>query len=216
MVDANSFGTIGNRIRFESMISAAAMLAIEPCNGIEQTCMTNKIGPNASQLMPIVYDELKRIARNKLMLERANHTLSATALVHEAWLRLRDVTTLDQPHFLALAARAMRQILVNYAISANAQKRAATRVNLSQINDLASDTAAPFDLIALDQCLQKLELHDPRAASLAELRAFSGMSLEQAAQALDISIATAKRDWQYAKLWLLRELAAKVTSEQTS
>jgi RNA polymerase sigma-70 factor, ECF subfamily len=168
----------------------------------------NPIANNASHLLPFVYEELKRMAHSKLSAERANHTLSPTALVHEAWLKLRDVTMLDQPHFLALAARAMRQILVNYALANNAQKRAATRVNLSEVAGLASDSEAPFDLIVLDQCLQKLESHDARAARLAELRTFSGMSLEQAALALDVSIATAKRDWQYAKLWLLRELRA--------
>ena len=164
--------------------------------------------PNQSgSLLPVVYNELKRIACSKLMVERANHTLSPTALVHEAWLKLRDVTSIDESHFMALAARAMRQVLVNHALATNAQKRAATRVSITAVADLASEASTPFDLIALDQCLQKLEQHDPRAASLAELRAFAGMSLEQAAETLSISVATAKRDWQYAKLWLLRELS---------
>ena len=169
--------------------------------------MTNPIEHNARQLLPIVYDELKRIARAKLIAERANHTLSPTALVHEAWLKLCDVTRIDHSHFLALAARAMRQVLVNHALATKAQKRASTRVSITVVADLASDASTPFDLIALDQCLQKLEQHDPRAASLAELRAFAGMSLEQAAEVLSISVATAKRDWQYAKLWLMRELS---------
>jgi RNA polymerase sigma-70 factor, ECF subfamily len=176
--------------------------------------MTNSAEHDVKQLLPIVYEELKRIARSKLMAERANHTLSPTALVHEAWLKLRDAASIDHSHFLALAARAMRQVLVNHALATNAQKRGATRVSITAVADLANNASTPFDLIALDQCLQKLEQHDPRAASLAELRAFAGMSLEQAAEALSISIATAKRDWQYTKLWLLRELSDTSPAQQ--
>ena len=163
--------------------------------------------PLIDVLMPLVYEELKRIARGQLGGERRAHTLSPTALVHEAWLRLRSSDApQDRQHFLALAARAMRHILVNHALARKAAKRdGGAKVSLAAVDAFAgADT--PFDLLKLDHALHQLEQQDPRAAKLAELRAFAGLSLEDAAAALSISIATAKRDWVYAKLWLAREL----------
>ncbi len=171
--------------------------------------------PLVDALMPMVYDELKRMARGQLARERAGHTLTPTALVHEAWIKLRNVQGVpnDKHHFMALAARAMRHILVNHALANQAAKRdGGERLSLANVDEVVTNSIGstaqnePLDLIALDAALTKLEARDPRAAKLAELRAFTGLSLEQAADALDISTATAKRDWTYAKLWLLREL----------
>jgi RNA polymerase sigma factor (TIGR02999 family) len=165
-------------------------------------------------MLPEVYAQLKAIARKHLSGERANHTLSPTALVHEAWLKMQGgaapvIKVKERQHFLALVGKAMRQILVNYALAKKADKRAGgERVTLSGI-DAHSEASSPFDVLALDSALTQLQQHDPRAAMLAELRAFAGLSLEEAAEALEISPATAKRDWLYAKLWLARELGDK-------
>ncbi len=166
--------------------------------------------PNADLMLPAVYEQLKHIARKHLSAERRNHTLSPTALVHEAWLKLQGaVVPAQRQHFLALVGKSMRHILVNYALAKKADKRAAgERVTLSGLD--ASEASNPFDVLALDSALTRLHEHDPRAAKLAELRAFAGLSLEEAAEALAISPATAKRDWLYAKLWLARELEVRV------
>jgi RNA polymerase sigma-70 factor, ECF subfamily len=168
--------------------------------------------PVIDDLMPVVYAELKRLAQLHLREQRPGHTLSATALVHEAWLKLRQSDAPnDRQHFMALAARAMRQILVNHALAQKAHKRdGGHKVSLAGVVDAAHEDAtrnAPFEVMQLDQALARMEALDPRAAKLAELRAFAGLSLEESAATLAISIATAKRDWLFAKLWLARELA---------
>jgi RNA polymerase sigma-70 factor, ECF subfamily len=153
--------------------------------------------------LPALYDELKRLARAKLGGQKM--TLTPTALVHEAWLKLKDFNGNNRAHFMAVAAQAMRQVLVNYAMAAQAQKRQFDRVSISSAADAL--IAAPFvDVLALDQALNKLQAHDPRAAKLVELRAFAGLELTEAAASIGVSEATAKRDWNYAKLWLAREL----------
>ncbi len=153
--------------------------------------------------LPLLYDELKRLARAKL--GGRQFTLTPTALVHEAWLKLKDFQANDRAHFMAVAAQAMRQVLVNYALAAQSAKRQVHRVSISSAVNTA--IAAPIlDVLALDQALNKLQIQDPRAAKLVELRAFAGLELREAAASLDISEATAKRDWSYAKLWLAREL----------
>ena len=162
----------------------------------------------ASKLLPLVYDELRRLAAQKLAQEKPGETLQATALVHEAYLRL--VGKDDEPrwancgHFFAAAAEAMRRILIDQARAKRAQKRGGGRKR----NEL-EDMAAPHDdeeLLALDEALQKLAKQDPLKAKLVELRYFAGLTGDQAAEVLDISSATADRHWAYARAWLQAEV----------
>jgi RNA polymerase sigma-70 factor, ECF subfamily len=165
--------------------------------------------PPAEALAPLVYDELRRIAAHYMRGERPGQTLQATALVHEAYLRLANAGTPwhDKRHFVGIAARAMRQILVEKARARGAQKRwaALDRVTLTDALALAAPETAM--LPALDEALTRLEAIDPQQARLVELRYFAGLSIEEAAEALDISPATLKRRWALARAWLFRELS---------
>jgi RNA polymerase sigma factor (TIGR02999 family) len=160
----------------------------------------------AEQLLPLVYDELRRLAAARLNREPDGQTLQATALVHEAWLRLVDDQQArhwnSRGHFFGAAAEAMRRILVDNA----KQKRTAKRGGQLQRIQLAADQAVvaarSIDLIALDEALDKLAVHDSRKAELVKLRYFAGLTLRQAADALGISESTADADWAYAKSWL--------------
>ena len=162
------------------------------------------------ELLPYVYDELRRRAASYLRRERINHTLQATALVHEAYLKLVDQKAIqwkDRGHFFAVAAQAMRRILVDHAKYKNRAKRG------GQLPDMQFDAAVDnailesnVDIESLDEALSRLALVDPDQERLVELRFFAGLSLEEAAEAMNISRATAAREWQVAKSWLYREL----------
>jgi RNA polymerase sigma factor (TIGR02999 family) len=159
--------------------------------------------------MPLVYDELRRLARHYMGRERAGHTLQTTALVNEAFLRLTDarhVRWQDRAHFLGISARLMRRVLVDYARRRVFQKRggAAQRVTLHE--DLVSAPDPAVDVVALDRALEALAKVDPRKTRVVELRFFGGLSVEETAEVLQVSADTVKRDWRMAKLWLLREL----------
>jgi RNA polymerase sigma-70 factor, ECF subfamily len=158
------------------------------------------------ELLPIVYNELRRVAENQLKAERENHTLQATALVHEAYLRLLDQHTVDwrnRAHFFGLAAEMMRRILVNYAVERNAQKRGsgATRVALDDAVSYPDDERE-MDLVLLDESLKRLAEFDADAARIVELRFFGGLSVEETAEVLGVSPSTVKREWRAAKSWL--------------
>ena len=162
-----------------------------------------------TQLMPLVDAELRRLARGCMGRERKGHTLQPTALVNEAFLRLagaRDVRWQDRAHFMCIAARLMRRVLVDYARSRGYQKRGggAERVPL----DDAVLTAAqrPLSVIALDRALELFATVDARRCQVVELRFFGGLTLEETAEVLHVSVETVKRDWRLARLWLLREL----------
>jgi RNA polymerase sigma-70 factor, ECF subfamily len=160
------------------------------------------------RLTPLVYDELRRRARHYLRGERPNHTLTPTALVHEVYLRMVNIDQVDwhdRTHFLALAARHMRRILVDSARARRYQKRGGGAVNVTFDEGLAVSDRGP-DLVALDDALDVLALHDERKARVVELRFFGGLTNEEIAAALEISMDTVTRDWQMAKLWLRREL----------
>ncbi len=164
----------------------------------------------AAQLLPLVYDELRRLAAQKLAAEPSGQTLQATALVHEAYLRLVDVKQAQQwnsrGHFFAAAAEAMRRILVDRARQKRADKRGGGRQRLDvDAIDLAT-TATPDQLLAVDEALAKLANGDPAAARLVELRCFAGLSVDEAGKALGMSTATAYRHWNYARVWLHAEL----------
>ena len=159
--------------------------------------------------MPLVYDELRRLAERYLRHERPNHTLQATALVHEAYLRLVDQTQVEwqnRAHFFGVAANLMRQILVNHALSHQAAKRGGNAYKLSH-NEAASVSKEPdVDLEALDDALNTLAAIDPQQSRIVELRFFGGLTIEETAQVLGISPATVKREWTVAKAWLHCEI----------
>lgn len=154
-----------------------------------------------------LYDPLRRIAVSYLRAERSGHTLQATALVHEAWVRLeRDHDELDRAEYLRSAARVMRQILVEYARARNAKKRGGrwNRITLQDVTGVAA--AWSPDVLELDELLDRLAHHRPDAAHLIELRIFAGCTMEEAASALGLSSKQARLDWKFARAWLLREL----------
>jgi RNA polymerase sigma factor (TIGR02999 family) len=161
------------------------------------------------QLMPLVYEELRRMARQYLRRERTGHTMQTTTLVHEAYLRLVDagrVPWQDRGHFFAIAARLMRRVLVDDARKRNYQKRGAglTRISLDEAMVLTPERDA--EVIALDEALDRLTQFAPRKCEVVELRFFAGLSIEETAAALRVSTDTVKREWRTAKLWLLHEL----------
>ena len=163
----------------------------------------------AGELLPLVYEELRRIAAHKMTNEAAGHTLQPTALVHEAWLRLMDSggqSWNGRNHFFMAAAEAMRRILVEHARRKQSLKRGggSERVDLDNLDLVVQ--AADERLLALDDALKKLAAHDEIGANLIQLRFFAGMSNVQAAEALGLSERTAKRTWAYARAWLYEQL----------
>jgi RNA polymerase sigma factor (TIGR02999 family) len=165
----------------------------------------------AAQLLPLVYQELRTLAAQKLAQEKPGQTLQATALVHEAYLRLvgpaDDHRWENRGHFFAAAAEAMRRILVEAARRRQADKHGGGRVRVELPADLPAPAARPDDLVALDEALSRLERHDPAAARLVKLRYFAGLSHQDAAAALGISRGTADRLWALARAWLFRQLS---------
>lgn len=162
------------------------------------------------ELMPLVYEELHRQARRYMRRENKDHTLQTTALIHEAYLKLidqKDVRWESRTHFFAIAAQAMRRILVDYARTKHRNKRGgdAAKVSLEE-TVLISTEENGIDLIALDEALTRLAKIDPQQARVVELRYFGDLSLDETAEALHISRATVAREWNTAKLWLHREL----------
>jgi len=164
----------------------------------------------AEQLLPLVYDELRKLAAAKLANEKPGQTLQATALVHEAYIRLVDVEKAQhwdsRGHFFAAAAEAIRRILIEQARKKRGPKAGGNhrRIEISQVEPAMAEPH--WDYVELSEALDKLESRDPRAASLVKLRFFAGLTIEQAAQSLGVSAATAKNDWTYAKNWLRAEL----------
>ncbi len=162
-----------------------------------------------NELFPLVYAELRRIAAREMRHERPGRTLQTTALVHEAYLRLLKGASLSfesRAHFLGIAARAMREILIEHARGRGARKRGGGAVRLT-LDDLTAPVAAPaVDVLALNEALERLARLDERHARVVELRYFGGLSVEETAAALDLSPATVKRAWTLARAWLYREL----------
>ena len=161
------------------------------------------------RLLPVIYDELRRVAANQLQKERADHTLQATALVHEAYLRLleqREVNWQNRAHFFSIAAEMMRRILVNYAVQRNAQKRGDGAARLSLEEAISFSDENDFDLVSLDDALKQLAEYDADAARIVELRFFGGLTIEETAEVLGISDSTVKREWRTAKAWLKAKL----------
>lgn len=164
------------------------------------------------KLMPLVYDELRRIAHRHLGQERVGHTLQTSALVNEAYLKLvkeREMHWQNQAHFFAIAARLMRLILVDYARSRNRERRGggAQRVSLDEALAVSDKQAA--DVLALDEALNRLAAFDERKSRVVELRYFSGLSVEETAEVLQVSAVTVMREWRLAKAWLRNELSGE-------
>ncbi len=162
------------------------------------------------KLMPLVYEELRRQASRYLRRERANHTLQTTALIHEAYLKLIDQNQVEwqnRTHFFAIAAQAMRRILVDYARERNREKRggAAENLPLEEAAFVVSGEKS-VDLVALDEALTRLAEFDERQARVVELRYFSGLSIDETADILGVSNVTVRRDWNMAKAWLHQQI----------
>jgi RNA polymerase sigma factor (TIGR02999 family) len=163
----------------------------------------------APEVLPLVYDELRRLAAHDLRRERRDHTLQPTALVHEAYLRLAAqdrVQWRNRAHFVGVAAQLMRRVLVDHARATHARKRGGhdTRVPIDDVDPGADGPSA--DIFALDEALTRLAALDPRQARIVELRYFGGLTVEESADLLSLSPATIKREWQMARAWIHREL----------
>ena len=161
------------------------------------------------EVLPLVYKELRQIASRQLANERANHTLQATALVHEAYLRLIDQHSVDwrnRAHFFSIAAEMMRRILVNHAVSRRAQKRGEGETLLSLDDMMNFPNKQNLDLILLDEALKRLAEFDPTQARIVEMRFFAGLTNEEVAEVLSVSDSTVKREWRSAKAWLATQL----------
>jgi RNA polymerase sigma factor (TIGR02999 family) len=163
-------------------------------------------------LFTLVYAELRRLAGRQMRGERSGHTLCTTALVHEAWVELAKLDRIrwqSRSHFLALAAQAMRRVLIDYAVARRSEKRGGGRTPELLENDaFATVTERPDDFIALDEALQRLATLNERHARIVECRFYGGMSIEETADVLGISPATIKREWALARAWLNRELGS--------
>jgi RNA polymerase sigma factor (TIGR02999 family) len=159
--------------------------------------------------MPLVYDELRRVAQNYLNRERPDHTLQATALVHEAYLKLVNQTSVDwrdRAHFFGLASQMMRHILVDHARRNQAAKRGGLAQRLTLVEAVSFPEQKDFDLVALDEALTRLAELDIQQSRIVEMRFFGGLTIEETAMAVGVSVATLNREWRVAKAWLLREL----------
>jgi RNA polymerase sigma factor (TIGR02999 family) len=182
--------------------------------------MATKRAAPPSELFPVIYGELRRVARRYLGRERRNHTLQPTALVHEAWIKLqheRGVHWQGRTHGLALAAQAMRRLLVDHGRHQKREKRGggAQPMALDELLKAASTAAVPVeDLLTLEAALTRLEAVDPRAAQVVVLRFFSGMSNPEVAEHLGLSVRTVEADWTHARAWLRRELAGGSAHEE--
>ena len=195
------------------------MLVTVNQSGIEKRCITQKLrewsdGKQEAfdELMPLVYNELRRQAHRYLRRERRAHTLQTTALINEAYIKLidqKEVRWQNRAHFFGIAAQAMRRVLVDYAKTKNREKRGGNDAVKLSLNEerLPAVNEKTVDLIALDEALTRLSEIDPQQARVVELKFFSGLTLEETAEVLRVSRTTVARDWNMAKAWLRRELS---------
>ncbi len=170
-------------------------------------------------LLPLVYDELRRLAHHHLEAERAGHTLQSTALVHEVYLRLVDQEPLrldNRAHFFAVASHLMRQILVDYARKHHATKRGAGNLTLTLDDAIALPKKRKLHLVELDDALNGLAALDTRQCHIVELRFFGGLTIDETSQVLGVSSATIKREWTAARAWLYRQMDAQRKSDPTA
>ena len=168
-------------------------------------------------LLPLVYEELRMLAKAQLRGEGSGHTLSATALVHEAYLRLAErekLTPGDRRHFFAIAAQAMRRVLVDYARTRKRKKRGAGEIPISLEADEFLSPEAADELVSMDEALERLAAANKRAARVVEQRFFAGLTLEETADVLGVSMKTVQRDWMLARAWLRKEIAGDQPGEE--
>ena len=203
-----------NESTFQNVIPRGDALVVTSSPVTELLLQWNS-GDDAARekLIPLVYDELRRLSKQCLARQRSNHTLQSTALVHEAYLRLignSSISWNSRVHFFAVAAQLMRNILVDHARMKNAKKRGGGCVTLVLDDGLAVSKQRELDLVALDDALNGLAALDERQCRIIELRFFGGLSIDETSQALEISPATVKREWATAKIWLLREMSRAV------
>jgi len=161
------------------------------------------------QLMPLVYDELRRMARNYMRKQPSGHTLQTTELIHEAYLKIaagEDKQWQNRAHFFGVAAKAMRHILVDYARSKSRDKRGGWQDRVTLVEDVAVSNGRSEEIVALDDALNQLAVLDERKVNVVEMKFFGGLTVEEIARVLKISPETVKRDWNFAQTWLLREL----------
>ena len=172
--------------------------------------MRNGGDESLNELLPLVYDELRRLANSYLSRERVDHTLQPTALVHEAYLRLigqNEIDWQDRAHFFGVSARLMREILIDHARGKNRQKRGGEFITRIELDDaLSFGNHQPLDVLAVDEAMTELEKLDNRQARIVELKFFGGLTVEEIAEVLSISSATVKREWLTAKLFLYKML----------
>jgi RNA polymerase sigma-70 factor, ECF subfamily len=190
----------------EQSQAAVTQLLMEASHGNRQAL---------DQLTPLVYQELRRIAGQRMRQERPGSTLQPTALVHEAYLALinqREATWQNRSHFFAIAAQEMRRILLMHARAKRAQKRGAGRNQVTLDEALVFAESHAEDLIAIDDCLERLSALDPQQARIVELKFFAGLTVEETAEVLGVGTATVKRDWAMARAWLLTQLAKSAAS----
>ena len=189
----------------------------EPSNPVTQLLQRWRAGDADAleALMPLVYDELRRLAHHYLRRERSDHTLQSTALVHEAYMRLAGQSPpqwQNRAHFFGIAAHIMRQILVEYARSRDAAKRGGSAPRLVLDESMALSQNQDVDLIALDNALQELTELDTQQGRIVELRFFAGLTIEDTSEVLGISPATVKRDWVTARAWLFRAMTGEAST----
>ena len=192
-------------------------------SGDDVTSLLNKAAAGdleaEAKLVPLIYDELHRLAARRLLHERRDHTLQATALVHEAYLKLagqRDVKWQNRTHFFAVASQAMRRILVDYARTQQRTKRGGKLPRVA-LDEVCVVSRGPSDeLLAVDESLARLEKVDPRQARIVELRYFGGLSVDETAEALGISAKTVTREWNVAKAWLYGDLKERNVDDATA
>ena len=161
------------------------------------------------RLVPLVYDDLRRIAHRRLQMERGDHTLNTTAVVHEAYLRLVNQATAtwrDRTHFFAVAAKVIRRLLIDYARRHRAQKRGGGQIRIPLREDLEGEDPRMVDVLAIDEALTRLAEYDARLERIVECRFFGGMTMPDTAEALGLSLRTAERDWTRAKAYLFKAL----------
>lgn len=186
-------------------------MSVMPVSHAHSTELRKPTAAILSDSLPAVYDELRRLAAVYLRRERRGHTLQPTAIVHEAFLRLSRQQTVgwhDRAEFFRVAAQAMRRVLVDHARGAGATKRGGAAKRFALDDAVASFEQRAGDLVALDECLNKLAGVDPRKARVIELRFFAGLTVEETAEALCVPVRTIERDWTMAKAWLRAELAS--------
>lgn len=192
--------------------SLGVFATIAGMNDVTRILMATGKGPNfaSEELLPLVYAELRRLAASRLNQERAGQTLTATALVHEAWLRLvgdaNEQCWDNRGHFFAAAAEAMRRILIDRARHRKSLKAGGDRQRIGLTAVDPADTVCEVDLLALDEALERLAALDQRKAQLVKLRFFAGLTMAEAARVLGVSQSTADNDWAYARSWLKLEL----------